>query len=122
MLSYEVDGSILILRASGATTREQRLPVFAAMRADTRVPEGALLLLDVREVDAGMSEHVVVERLRVLLDQLGSKLGPVCALIVSPQVTDQAAMFQARGIEFGLRIGLFSDEPSARQWLGACRG
>jgi hypothetical protein len=69
MVSYEIDGSILTFRASGTTTVERREPVFAAVRADARVPNGALVLLDVREVD--VSKHVVVERLRVLLDQLG---------------------------------------------------
>ena len=113
MLSYEIDGSILALRASGAPTLDERLPVFEAVRADARVPDNALLLLDVREVSAGMSEYVVVERLRVLLDQLGPKLGPVCAMIVSPEVADQARIFQTEPIGFGLRVDLFSDEHSA---------
>jgi len=117
MVSYEIDGSILIFRASGTTTRYQREVVFEAVRADARVPNGALVLLDVREVDVGMSKHVVVERLRVLLDQLGPKLGPACALIVTAGVGDQARIFQTEAIGFGLRVELFSDERAARQWV-----
>ena len=121
MLSYETDGSILTLRASGTTTRGEREPVFDAVRADAGVPNGALLLLDVREVDVWMSEYVVIERLRVLLDQLGPKLGPACAMIITPRVADQARIFQAEGAGFALRVGLFSDEQSARKWLNAYR-
>ena len=102
-------------------TVEQREPVFAAVRADARIPNGALVLLDVREVDVGMSKHVVVERLRVLLDQLGPKLGPARALIVTAGVGDQARIFQTEAIGFGLRVELFSDERAARQWLNALR-
>ena len=122
MLSHEFDGSILTLRASGTTTLAERLPVFEAVRADARIPNGALVLIDVREVDVGMSAPVVLERLRVLFDQLGQKLGPVCALVVSPDVTDQASEFKERASGFGLRVSLFTDEQSARQWLNAYHG
>jgi hypothetical protein len=117
MVSYEFDGSILTFRASGTTTRAQREPVFEAVRADARVPNGALVLLDVREVDIGMSKHVVLERLRVLLELLGPKLGAACALIIAPEHGDQASVFQTEAPGFGLRVKLFSDEQSARQWL-----
>jgi hypothetical protein len=126
VFSYEIDGSILILRASGTATLSERQLVFNAVRDDAAVPSDALLLLDVREVDVrevdvAMSEYTGVERLRVLLDQLGRKLGPVCAVIVSPGLAEQSRLFQDAGSGVGLRVGLFSDEPSARQWLRAHR-
>jgi hypothetical protein len=117
VLSYEIDGSILTLRAVGTTTLEQRRPVFEALRADARVPDGALLLIDGRETDGGMSEHVVRERVRVLLEGLGPKLGPVCALIVAAAILEDAQVFRFEGAGVGLRVALFNDEPSARQWL-----
>jgi hypothetical protein len=117
MLSYEIDGSVLILRASGTTTHAQREPVFAAVRADARVANDTPVLLDVREVDVGMNKHVVIERLRVLLDLLGPKLGPACALIVTPELGDQSRIFETEAIGFGLRVRLFTDEQTARQWL-----
>jgi hypothetical protein len=117
LLSYEIDGSILTLRASGTTTREQREPVFAAVRADERVPDGARVLLDMREVDVGMSMPIVVERLRVLLDLLGPKLGTTCALVMTPGLSDQASLFQTEAISFGLRVRLFSEVRLARRWL-----
>jgi hypothetical protein len=117
MVSYESDGSVLTLRASGTTTISERQPVFDAIRADASVPKDALLLLDVREVDVGMSEYAVVERLRVLFDELGPKLGPVCAMIVPQGLAEQGRFFQTEAIGIGLRVGLFSDELSARRWL-----
>jgi hypothetical protein len=121
MLSYEIDGPVLTLRASGTTTLSERQPVFEAVRADANVPNGALVLLDVREVDVGMGGPTVVERLRVLLDQLGPKIGPVCAMIVPPGLAEQARLFQVAGIGAGLKVGLFSDEQSAREWLISSR-
>lgn len=116
-LSYEIDGSILTLRASGPPTLSVRQPVFDAVRADATVPNQALVLLDVREVDQVMSEYVVIERLRVLVEQLGQKLGPLCAIIVRQEHVHQARMFQQAGRGLGLRVELFGDEASARQWL-----
>ena len=117
MVSYEIDASILTFRASGTTTRDQREPVFAAVRADARVPNDAPLLLDVRQVDVGMGGPVVIERLRVLLDLLGPKLGPICAVLITPQVGEQASLFQMEAKSFGLRVKLFQDERMARLWL-----
>jgi hypothetical protein len=57
----------------------------------------------------------------VLLDQLGPKLGPACAMLVTPRVSDQASVFQTEALGFGLRVSLFNDEPSARRWLTAYR-
>jgi hypothetical protein len=119
MVSYEIDGSILTIRASGTTTRDQREPVFAAVRADACVPNGALVLLDMREVDVGMSAPVVVERLRVLFDLLGPKLGATCAVVITPKHGDQASLFQTEATGFGLRVKLFSDERIALRWLNA---
>ena len=119
MLSYEVDGSILILRASGTSTADERGSALDAVRADERVPNGAPLLLDAREVDVIADRQVLVERLRTLLHHLGPKLGQVCAVLVAPRVRDQAGMFKTEAVGIGLRVELFSDETAARRWLDA---
>jgi hypothetical protein len=117
LLSYEVDDSILTLRASGTATAEERQSVLDAVRTDERVPSGAPLLLDVREIDGVADKQVMVERLRLLLRHLGPKLGKVCALLVAPRVREQADIFQREAIGIGLRVELFGNEPSARRWL-----
>lgn len=121
-LSYEIAGSILTLRASGTPTQKERKPVYDAVRTDAAVPNGARLLLDIRKIDAVMySEHAAVERLRVLIDALGPKLGPVCAMVVAPSLMNQGRLIQEAGSGVGLRVALFTDEPSARHWLSAYR-
>ena len=120
--SYEIAGSLLTLRASGTPTLKERQPVYDAVRADAAVPNGAQLLLDIREIDAAMySEYAVDERLRVLIDQLGPKLGSECALVVAPSLMNQERIMQEAGSGVGLRVSLFMDEPSARKWLGTYR-
>src|SRR5579863_7738537 len=118
MLSYEIDGSILTLRACGTTTLGQRQPVFDAIRADTSVPKAALLLIDVRQFDFGLSEYLLADRLRVFFDHLGPKCGPALAVVIPSGLSaDQARVFKAKAIDFGMRVSLFSDEQSARDWL-----
>ena len=121
-LSYEIAGSILTLRASGTPTVKQRQPVYDAVRADAMVPKGAHLLLDIRGIDAVVhNERTMVERLRVLIDQLGPKLGSVCAMVVAPSLMKQGRIIQAAGSGVGLRVFLFTDEGSARDWLSTYR-
>jgi hypothetical protein len=117
MLSYEIDGSILTLRATGRVTHLERVPVFDAVRADANVPNNALLLIDFTKAHALTSPYAVIERLRILVDQLGPKLGRLCAMIVPPALAAQGASFQTEAQAFGLRVAIFCDERSARQWL-----
>jgi hypothetical protein len=121
MLSYEVDGPTLTLRASRILTLDEREMMLNAARADPAVPNDALLLIDARDIDVAMSESTMAERLRVLVGLLGPKLGRVCAVIVPPRLAPQFRLFQTAGNGMGLQIELFSDEPSARQWLSAHR-
>jgi hypothetical protein len=122
MLSYEIDGSILTVRASGTTTLAQRQPVFDAIRDDTSVPQDALILIDVREFDFGLSEYLLSDRLRVFFDHLGAKCGPMLAVIIPSGLgADQARVFKSKAIDFGMRVRLFSDEQSAREWLNGQR-
>ena len=117
MLSYEIDGSVLTLRVSGTITPKERRHVFAAVQADARVPNGALVLLDVRKSTVRLHDYAVIERVRVLIDQLGSKLGRACA-IVNPLGPDkQSGVFQDAASDFGLWVRCFRDEASARDWL-----
>lgn len=75
-------------------------------------------MLDAREIDVGISEYVVGERLRVLFDQLGPKCGRNCAVIIPSGLgADQMRMFKERAVDFGLRLSLFNDEQLARDWL-----
>ena len=64
------------------------------------------------------------DKVRYFLDTaatLGPKLGRVCAVILVSDLAAQFRLFQLAGSVVGLRVELFSDEPSARLWLGTQR-
>jgi hypothetical protein len=122
MLSYEIDGSILTLRASGLTTPGQRQPVFDAIREDTSVPKDALVLIDVRQFDFDLREYLLADRLRALFFNLGPKCGPTLAVVIPSGLgADQARVLKSKAIDFGMRVSLFIDEQRARDWL-SCFG
>ena len=120
MTTYRMDGRILIITVDPSSTFTERRAVYGALRADPCVPDGALLLLDVRDVEETFTEAVLRSRVAVFFDALGRKLGPVCAMLVS--ATDNALgryMFQIIADEKAVNVGLFDDERDARQWLQA---
>lgn len=119
MLSYEIAGSILTIRAIGAPTAEHRDAVFAAVQADGRVPNGALLLIDASELTVPLNKEAATERLRRWFEGLRPKVGRVCAVIVEIDRVVDSRFFQIAGTNLDLLVGVFTDEPSARRWLTA---
>lgn len=119
MLNYDVDGRVLFIAASGTPTDEDRRRLLDAIEADPRVPAAALVLLDVRRADARGNPREVEHRTRYFIQKLGPKVGPVCAVIVAPELMHEAVHMQSAGAELGLRIGLFKSEDEARKWLRA---
>jgi hypothetical protein len=121
MLSYDTDGIILTLTAAGTVTLAERHHVFREVSSDPRVPNRALVLLDVHGVEAAVNEAAVVERVQALREQLGPKLGPACAMIVGTELESNARVFRETAIGSGLHIGIFSAKESARNWLMSYR-
>jgi hypothetical protein len=116
-MSYELDTAILTVRASGTPSLEDPQLLFETVREDPNIPRGALLLMDLRGLNTSTVGLGAVERLRLLLELLGPKLGWVCALIVDPVLAEDARTFQAEAKRMGLRVEIFSDAPPAEQWL-----
>jgi hypothetical protein len=116
MLTYEIDGSILTLRVSGMGAPAERRDVYSVVRADTRVPNDALVLVDDQRSAVHLHDYAVRERVRALVDQLGSKLGKACA-ILTPIGPGQSGIFQETASDFGLVVRCFRDEATARKWL-----
>ena len=117
MLTYDVDGAILILTATGTVSAIERQDTFAAIASDPRVPRGALVLVDARRTDPAVTLAEVEERAHRLVHFLGPKLGGFCAVIAPPRLTGDVEHFRAASGEMGLRVEVFSDEPAARKWL-----
>jgi hypothetical protein len=122
MLRYDIDGRILTIVAAGTTSAEDRQAFYQAAGNDERVPERALLLIDARTADEATGVHDLQLRAQYLAEGLGPKLGPLCAVIAPPKLAADATFFQAAVGPFGIRVGIFSDEPQARQWLADFAG
>ena len=66
-----------------------------------------------------VTEALLRQRFALLRQQLGSKLGQVCAILVSEQGMVDVRLFQVVAAEDELRVGIFQDEAEARRWLSA---
>ena len=118
MLTYEVEGTILKLTLKGTPSEAQRALVHAEIANDPNVPLGALLLMDITRADPIEDLGEMQRRTKLLTDRLGSKLGPACAVVVPPRLTEISEKFlSVRTDPGGLRVALFRDETAARQWL-----
>jgi hypothetical protein len=118
MMTYEVDGTILKLTLKGTPSEAQRALVHAEIANDHRVPLGALVLIDITRADPMDDVAEIKRRTRLFTDRLGGKLGPACAVVVPPRLTEISEKFiSGRTDPGGLRVALFRDEPAARQWL-----
>ena len=116
-LTYSFDGVVLTLTVLGHSTLEDRLISYERIRFDASVPEGVPVILDVRSVMTDLSEATLIERLRVLITDLRPKLGTAMAMIVGEAHLPKSHGIQIAARELGLRVGLFYDDQSARDWL-----
>jgi len=73
VLSYVVDGYILTVTATSASSPEQRAAVLHAISADPAVPAGAVLLLRVEATDETFDEAELRVRLASLIRAMGPK-------------------------------------------------
>jgi hypothetical protein len=89
-----------MLTIDATSTFAERMAVYQAIGGDALVPDFAMLL---------------VPR---FLSQLGSKVGTVCALLVSSEQDSVSSRWsQIVAGEQDLRVGLFHDEAEAGRWL-----
>src|SRR5690349_2595334 len=97
MLSYRVEDGIVVITALGSSTLEQRREVFEAIRDDPSVGQPALVLFDGRRMAEDLDEAAVRQRLKVLQETLGAKLGPAYAVLPPPSHVSEPVMFRQAG-------------------------
>jgi hypothetical protein len=120
LITYQMDGPMLIVTKSGRSTLAEREALFDALRADPAVPDGALLLLDLRHDEDSLRQDSELEsRVLDLQRALGRKLGPACAMIVHEDYDADARSFQEMPAADGYRLVMFTVEAAARRWLSA---
>ena len=120
MLWYEIEDGLVIVRIAGQSTTRERYALFARIRHDSRVPAGAMVLIDALAADIDLfTEADALHRIKRTLHQLAPKAGSVCAVVMRAVDPLEAHFFRRPGDRADLRIGIFRDEPSARAWLKA---
>jgi hypothetical protein len=118
-MTYHFDGELIEITLDRDTTFVERLALYHQIRADPRVPDGTLILLDARLHTEHLTQSLVRERIVLIKDALGSKMGPVFAILVSPDRTVDGLLFQVVAAEYQVRVGIFVDRAMARKWLRA---
>ena len=118
MYTYDIDRNVLTLLPRARPTDAERDALYQTIVADPRVPERAMVILDLRQMDVPSALADVERRARKMVAGLGSKLGSVCAVIVPPEMAIEAQHLQSMSHQLGTRIALFHDDTEARSWLG----
>ena len=118
MYTYDIDRNVLTLLPRATPTDVERDALYDTIVADPRVPERAMVILDLRQMHVPSDLADVERRARKMVAGLGRKLGSVCAVIVPPEMTLEAQHLQSMSHQLGTRIALFHDDTAARTWLG----
>jgi hypothetical protein len=118
VLSYSVDDGVLIIVPQGRVSQSERQTIHDMIRDNPNVPDPACVLVDARH-----APDDTPERVRELAQRMVAELAPktirACAVLVARGGQLEAHAFRDGAARVGLRVGIFSDEGLARQWLSA---
>lgn len=117
MFSYKADGRFVVLTTDGKSTGAERQAVFDAIRSDSKVRDGASLIIDLRKYEARLTQSEIQSRVQALLVTLGAKLDSACAVMVRDASLRFGLNFQMAAANMNFRVGVFHDEAAARKWL-----
>jgi len=118
-MTYEFDGHLVEITIDRDTTFAERVALYHQIRADPRVPDGALILLDARLHVETLTQAIVAERIPLIKQALGPKMGSVFAILVSEDRKIDGMLFQVVAAEQNVRVGIFINHAMAKQWLRA---
>jgi hypothetical protein len=116
-MTYDFDGQVVEITLDRDTTFAERVALYHQIRADPRVPEPALILLDASLHVETLTQAVVRERIPQIKAALGPKMGPVFAILVSEDRKIDGMLFQVVAADYQVHVGIFVDRVMARQWL-----
>jgi hypothetical protein len=118
-MTYHFDGEVIEITLDRDTTFAERLALYHQIRADPRVPDGTLILLDARLHTEGLTQALIRERIVLIKEALGPKMGPVFAILVSEDRKIDGMLFRVVAAEYQVRVGIFVDRAMAMQWVRA---
>jgi len=117
MISYRTDGRFVILMTNGKSTDRERELLYAALRSDPKVADGALLIIDVREYSIQLTQSELQDRVRAMIESVASKVGASCAVLVGDTSLRIGLGLQLFAGNTNYRVGVFHGEAAARKWL-----
>jgi len=121
VLSHDVDHGILVIVPQGNTALPERQAFYETIRRDARVRDSVCVIVDARDA-AGATEEMVRERAQTMVAQLAPRTIRACAVLMAGDGQLEARAFRVGASSVGVRVGVFSDEILARQWLSAYQG
>jgi hypothetical protein len=119
MLVYSARGKVLRIVATGAQPEAERQAMFDDIARDPSVSLRSVVLVDARRADEPAGVDDIQHRASTFVTRLGEKLGPACAIIVSPRLEQAGHQFKEATRRLGLTVELFREELDARNWLAA---
>ncbi|HET9343572.1 MAG TPA: hypothetical protein VFO25_11730 [Candidatus Eremiobacteraceae bacterium] len=117
MISYRVDGQFVILTTDGKSDERERANVFEALRVDPKVPDGAFLIIHIRDYVVRLTQAELESRVRSMVEALAPKIGVASAVLVGDASLRIGLGLQLVAGNMNFRVGVFHDEASARKWL-----
>jgi hypothetical protein len=117
MLMYSVKGKMLRIVATGAQPEGERQAMYDDIAEDPRVTLRSVVLVDARRADEPAGVDDIQHRASTFVTRLGGKLGPACAVVVSPRLEQAGQQFKEATRRLGLTVELFRDQLEASKWL-----
>jgi len=118
VLSFDVDRGALVIVPQGKTALPERQAFYDTIRRDVRVADRVCVIVDARDA-AEATEEMVRERAQTMVAELAPRTIRVCAVLMAGDGEPGARAFRIGASDVGVRVGVFSDETLARQWLNA---
>jgi len=117
--SYSIQGRVVVVQSPQAPSVEGARDIFVAMRDDSTIAKGALLLVDARESEVDLAPALVRNRVELMWSLLGAKFAPFIAMVPrSPATGLTIHRVQMDAFVYaGIQIGIFASVDEARQWL-----
>ena len=122
MMTYRVDRPFVILTTTGVTTAAEGQAVYARIRSDPSVPDGAFFIIDIRKNEFQLTQVELQNRVQAFVEGVGPKFGNACAVVVSETSLPVGLSFRMVAANMNVRVGVFRDEAGARSWLMPSHG
>jgi hypothetical protein len=119
VLPYRFDGHFVEVTLPDIYSLAELRATYEAIRDDPALPRPAVMLFDARARVTQLSAGESRARAEAFLEILCPRVPAVFAMVVTPTSAIAGKTAQVEASQAGLRIGIFTSDAGARQWLSA---